>query len=259
MASSNGFFLTRIGGKGRQRTFRYIFYTINLACLATKKAGVNFSRRDKVSFCLEYAMHKKEMELLIATSNHGKVREIEELFLGTAVRFRSLLDFSPITEVPETGSTFEENAILKARGYALQTGIWALADDSGLEIAALDNAPGVLSARYGGNETSFDQKTSMLLGEMDLAENKRRDARFVCSMALANGKGDILATAEGICEGKIADAPRGNRGFGYDPMFIPAGFDETFGELADNIKSEISHRARASAKIMRYLLGFIAV
>ena len=198
------------------------------------------------------------MELLIATSNEGKVREIEEHFCGTAVRFRSLLDFSSVSEVPETGSTFEENAILKARGYALQTGILALADDSGLEIAALGNAPGVLSARYGG-ETSFDQKMSMLLAEMELAEDGRRDARFVCSMALASSEGDILATAEGICEGKIADTPRGNHGFGYDPMFIPAGFEETFGELADNIKREISHRARASAKIMRYLLGFIAV
>ena len=204
-------------------------------------------------------MHKTEMELLIATSNKGKVREIEELFRGTAVRFRNLRDFSPVSDVPETGSTFEENAILKARGYALQTGIWALADDSGLEIAALDNAPGVLSARYGGDETSFHQKMSMLLGEMELAKNLCRDARFVCSMALANGQGGILATAEGVCEGKIADAPRGNRGFGYDPMFIPAGFEETFGELADDIKREISHRARASVKIMRYLLGFIAV
>ena len=199
------------------------------------------------------------MELLIATSNKGKVREIEELFRGTAVRFRNLRDFSPVSDVPETGSTFEENAILKARGYALQTGIWALADDSGLEIAALDNAPGVLSARYGADETSFDKKMSMLLGEMDLAENISRDARFVCSMALANGQGEIMATAEGICEGKIADAPRGNHGFGYDPMFIPTGFDKTFGELADDIKREISHRARASVKIMRYLLGFIAV
>lgn len=204
-------------------------------------------------------MHKKEMELLIATSNQGKVREIEELFGGTTVRFRSLLDFSTVIEVPETGSTFEENAILKARGYALQTGIWALADDSGLEIEALDNAPGVFSARYGGDETSFDQKMSMLLDEMELTEDTRRVARFVCSMALANTKGEIIVTAEGICEGKIADAPRGNRGFGYDPMFIPAGLDKTFGELPDDIKREISHRARASVKIMRYLLGFIAV
>lgn len=200
-----------------------------------------------------------EIELLIATSNQGKVREIEELFSGTAVRFRSLLDFPSVIEVPETGSTFEENAVLKARGYASQTGLWALADDSGLEIAALNDAPGVLSARYGGDEKSFEQKMSMLLGEMKLAYDKRRDARFVCSMALANSTHDILATSTGICNGVIAKVPRGTNGFGYDPMFIPAGFGKTFGELSDDIKREISHRARASVKIMRYLLGFIAV
>lgn len=199
------------------------------------------------------------MELLIATTNKGKVREIEDLFRGSTFRLRSLLDFPLVREIPETGSTFEENAVLKARGYALQTGLMSLADDSGLEIAALENEPGVLSARYGGDETNFDQKMSLLLREMERADDSRRDARFVCSMALANADGDILITAEGICEGTIADRPRGNGGFGYDPMFIPTGYNRTFGELQDAVKHQISHRARASAKIMRYLLGFIAV
>ncbi|MEO7674043.1 MAG: RdgB/HAM1 family non-canonical purine NTP pyrophosphatase [Pyrinomonadaceae bacterium] len=199
------------------------------------------------------------MELLIATSNRGKVREIEELLSATAVRFRSLLDFPGVIEVEETGSTFEENAILKAVGYALQTGLWALADDSGLEIAALGNAPGVLSARYGGDGTGFDQKMSMLLGEMELAHDHRRDARFVCSMALANPDGDIAIKAEGVCEGKIADEPRGNGGFGYDPMFIPARHEKTFGQLSNDIKREISHRALASRIIIRYLHAFTAV
>lgn len=199
------------------------------------------------------------MELLIATTNQGKVREIEDLFRGTAFRFSSLVDFPFVSEIPETGSTFEENAVLKARGYALQTGLMSLADDSGLEIAALENALGVLSARYGGGETGFDQKMSLLLREMGLADDNRRDARFICSMALANADGEILIAAEGICEGTIADRPRGNGGFGYDPMFIPTGHNQTFGELQDAVKREISHRARASAKIMRYLLGFIAV
>lgn len=200
-----------------------------------------------------------ETELLIATSNKGKVREIEDLFRGSVISFRSLSDFPDIVEVPETGSTFEENAILKARGYALQTGLWALADDSGLQIAALGNAPGVLSARYGGDDTSFERKISMLLAEMETADDKRRDARFVCSMALADGTGDILTASEGVCEGTIASAPRGNGGFGYDPMFVPAGYEQTFGELPNGVKREINHRARASVKIMRYLLAFMAV
>ena len=200
-----------------------------------------------------------ELELLIATSNRGKVREIKDLFGTAPVRLRSLLDFPLIEEVPETGSTFEENAILKARGYALQTGFWSLADDSGLEIAALGNAPGVLSARYGGDDTGFAEKMSMLLEEMERSEHEHRDARFVCAMALADASGEILMTSEGICKGTIAPKTRGTGGFGYDPMFIPSGYEMTFGELPDEVKREISHRALASRIIIRYLLDFIAV
>ncbi len=200
-----------------------------------------------------------KLEFLIATSNKGKVREIKDLFRSMDVRFRSLLDFPHVAEVPETGSTFEENAVLKASGYALQTGLRALADDSGLEIAALGNAPGVLSARYGSDEMGFDQKMVLLLREMELMNDSRRDARFVCAMALADGTGDILTTAEGICAGTIALAPRGTGGFGFDPMFIPKGYERTFGELPDGVKREISHRAHASRTIIRYLLDFMAV
>ena len=159
----------------------------------------------------------------------------------------------------ETGSTFEENAVLKARGYALQSGLISLADDSGLEISALGNAPGVLSARYGGETTSFAEKMAMLLREMDEIGDPDRSARFVCSMAISSAFGDIIAAAEGVCEGKIAAVPRGTGGFGYDPMFVPAGYKDTFGELSDPIKREISHRARASRIILRYLQGFMAV
>ena len=169
------------------------------------------------------------------------------------------MDFQSISEVAETGSTFEENAVLKARGYALQTGMMALADDSGLEIMALEGSPGVLSARYGGDDSSFEQKMAMLLHEMINTGDRNRDARFVCSMALASGTGEILDTSTGICEGKIADEPRGIHGFGYDPMFIPSGFDKTFGELGDYVKCQISHRAHASKTIIRYLLAFMAV
>lgn len=202
---------------------------------------------------------KNQTNLLIATGNPGKVAEMKTLFHDAPFDLHSLIDFPNIIEVDETGSTFEENALLKARGYALQTGLWALADDSGLEIAALGNAPGVLSARYGGDATCFDQKMTMLLGEMESTDDERRDARFVCSMVLVNEAGDLLAKAEGICNGTIADRPSGNGGFGYDPMFVPAGYEKTFGELSSDVKGEISHRARASRTIIRYLLAFTAV
>ena len=202
---------------------------------------------------------KNQPDLLIATGNPGKVSEMNALFRDAPFTLRSLQDFRSINEVDETGSTFEENALMKARGYAWQTGLWALADDSGLEIAALGDAPGVSSARYGGEETSFSQKMSMLLREMEMAADRRRDARFVCSMVLVNRAGDILSKAQGVCEGVIADSPRGNGGFGYDPMFVPKGHEKTFGELSAEIKGEISHRALASRTIIRYLLAFTAL
>ncbi|MEJ7847862.1 MAG: RdgB/HAM1 family non-canonical purine NTP pyrophosphatase [Pyrinomonadaceae bacterium] len=204
-------------------------------------------------------MQQKPFELLIATNNQGKVKEIAQLFGSLPVKLMSLADFDNIIEVEETGLTFNENAILKARGYAIQTGMTALADDSGLEIDALNNAPGVLSARYAGENTGFGEKMRLLLSEMEMAADDSRAARFVCSMAVSNSEGVILHSVEATCGGKIAFEPRGNGGFGYDPIFQPKGFDMTFGELPDAIKREISHRARASALIMRFLLDFIVV
>lgn len=198
---------------------------------------------------------RKIDEIVIATANRGKIAEMEHLFRELPVKLRSLLEFKNISEVEETGGTFRKNAELKAAGYARQTGTTALADDSGLEIAALGNAPGVLSARFGG-DIGFGAKMSLVLQEMESAIDYTRDARFVCAMALADRAGKILITVEGICEGTIAPEPRGHMGFGYDPIFIPDGFNQTFGELPDEIKCQISHRARAAAKIIRYLLGF---
>lgn len=204
-------------------------------------------------------MFGKRIKLLIATGNPGKVVEITRLIGDAPVTLKTLRDFPNIKEVAETGSTFEENAILKAKGYSFQSGLWTLADDSGLEIEALNSAPGIHSGRYASDKMDYNEKMSLLLGELDRTGDTRRSARFVCSMALANGRGEIVLTSAGICEGKIAKTPRGTNGFGYDPIFMPAGFAETLGELSDEIKQHISHRARASLKIMRYLLGFIAV
>jgi XTP/dITP diphosphohydrolase len=195
--------------------------------------------------------------LLIATRNRGKVRELEELLADLPVNLRSLNDFPDIIEPEETGAAFVENAELKATYYSRQTGLWALADDSGLEVAALGGAPGVLSARYAGADASDAARISKLLSEIEGAEN--RAARFVCAMAIADASGAIKFVGEGVCEGFIADAPRGANGFGYDPIFVPEGFAETFGELSGEVKRQISHRARAVDKIIAYLRGFYAV
>jgi len=202
---------------------------------------------------------KKELDLLFATNNRGKVEEMQRLFKGLPVSFRSLQDFRGVEIIEETGLTFEENAALKAQGYSRQTGLWALADDSGLEIAALHDALGINSARYAGEKTDYEEKMRLLLLEIDRTGDVRRDARFVCEMALSDKSGKLLLTARGVCEGRIANEPRGTNGFGYDPIFIPVGFNATFGQLSDEIKQQIGHRGLASVKILRYLLGFIAV
>ncbi len=200
-------------------------------------------------------------ELLIATRNKGKIAEIEEFLRGKPFLIKGLGDFAGTRDVAETGGTFTENAILKARGYALQTGVFSLADDSGLEIEALGGAPGVFSARYGGENSGYDEKMRIVLAELAQAKisGKQRRARFVCAMALANERGEILGTSEGICSGSIALRPRGTGGFGYDPIFIPDGFSETFGELDEAVKQQISHRKRAFDGIMPFLLDFTRV
>jgi XTP/dITP diphosphohydrolase len=194
--------------------------------------------------------------ILLATGNAGKVREFAQMLSIVPLQFRSLIDFPGVTEVDETGTTFAENAALKAAGYARQTGLWSLADDSGLEIDALGGAPGVLSARYGGPSATFEEKMRLVLDELQTGGDDRRTARFVCSIVVADETGRTRAEALGVCSGSIAHEPRGSGGFGYDPIFVPDGFRETFGELDDAVKAQISHRARAGAKIIRYLLDF---
>jgi XTP/dITP diphosphohydrolase len=199
------------------------------------------------------------MKLLIATNNDGKIKELHELLADLPIELKSLREFENVGDVAETGETFEDNAILKAREYALQTNLWSVADDSGLEVDALGGAPGVFSARYAGEGAGNAEKIEKLLREIDRTQDKNRSARFVCVMAIADEKGAIKFVARGFCEGKIAEKQAGNGGFGYDPVFIPAGFENTFGELSSEIKRQISHRARASAKIIRYLRDFIVV
>ena len=196
------------------------------------------------------------MQILVATGNPGKVRELEAMLLKVPFSVVGLSHFPKVADIEETGITFAENARLKASTYAQRCGLLTLADDSGLEVAALGGRPGVLSARYAGQDTGYDVKIKMLLEEIERSNSTDRRARFISHVAFADAKGELLFEAQGACPGKIADRPRGSNGFGYDPIFIPDGFAKTFGELTDEVKSSISHRAVAMAKIMRYLRDF---
>jgi XTP/dITP diphosphohydrolase len=195
-----------------------------------------------------------EKELVIATRNPGKLIEVRELLSDLPLALKSLLDFLQTTEVEETGATFSDNASIKATAYALQTGAWALSDDSGLEVDALGGAPGVYSARYAGAGASDAERVELLLSELALTADMDRRARFACAISLSDPKGRIVNVSTGICEGSITHRPRGEHGFGYDPVFIPEGYEQTFGELTSEVKQVISHRARALAGMRAFLL-----
>lgn len=184
-------------------------------------------------------------ELLVATKNAGKVRELTELLGGLPLRLRNLSDFPGAPEVEETGATFEENARLKAVGYGGHARLLTLADDSGLEVAALDGAPGVLSARYAGDSATDADRVELLLRELSRAGSRDRRARFVCAVALHDPLTGATEIFNGDCRGRITPAPRGTNGFGYDPVFVPDGYDQTFAELPAAVKQQISHRALA--------------
>jgi XTP/dITP diphosphohydrolase len=196
------------------------------------------------------------MKLVVATTNPGKVREIAGILADVSHERGGPVELIPLGELPgivepeETGQTFAENARLKALYYARALGLPSVADDSGLEITALDNAPGVHSARWHGTDYAVKfQKIYELLRERH-AEGS--PARFVCHVALADPDG-ILFEAQGVIEGTIAPAPRGTNGFGYDPIFYYPPFDATLAELDLDRKSTVSHRGKAFAALREYL------
>ena len=197
-------------------------------------------------------------KLLIATHNPGKVREYRALLADLPLEV-TYLDAEGITlEVDETGATFAENAILKARAYAATSGLLTWADDSGLEVDALHGAPGVYSARYGAPAARSDaDRVRYLLDKLVGVKEADRTARFRCVVALATPAGEVR-TVYGACEGRIATAPRGENGFGYDPVFLVAEYDYTvtLAELEPAVKNQISHRARASQKAKLLLEKF---
>jgi XTP/dITP diphosphohydrolase len=189
--------------------------------------------------------------LVLATSNRGKVREIRELLSGTGWDAVTVADLGiPAPTVLETGRSYLENAVAKAVAYASATGLPALADDSGLEVDALDGRPGPLSARYGGPAADDAARCARLLAELEGVPPARRGARFRCTIALAR-PGNAAAVREGTLEGRIADATRGESGFGYDPVFeLPDG--RTVAEIGAE-KQQLSHRARALRAIAEVL------
>ena len=190
------------------------------------------------------------MNLVLATRNSHKAQEFREL-LGDDFAIKDLSSNPEIVMPEETGNTFEENAMLKATSVSKRVDDLVIADDSGLEVAALNGAPGIYSARYAGDQASDAANVDKLLRELkNIAD---RSARFRCVIALARG-GKALSTVEGVVEGQIVDLPRGSDGFGYDPVFQPTGFDNTFAEMTSERKNKISHRGKAVAALREKLL-----
>ncbi len=195
-------------------------------------------------------MSSSLISLLVSTRNAHKVHEITAI-LGPSFRVSDLSALVSTPEIAETGDTFEENATLKAVAVSRLNGGWVIADDSGLEVDALGGAPGVYSARYSGNEATDSRNNALLLKNLQNVREKERTARFRCVIVLARD-GHKLAAFDGAVEGIIANQPRGSGGFGYDPLFIPQGFCETFGELPATTKNRLSHRAMALKRLREW-------
>jgi XTP/dITP diphosphohydrolase len=189
----------------------------------------------------------------VATRNPHKTRELQQI-LGSEFTVADLRAHSEISEITETGTSFEENAKLKSLAVSRKLAGLVIADDSGLEVDALRGAPGIYSARYAGTNTTNKGRIDKLLEELGRVDptKKQRGARFRCVLAVARD-GEVLGIFEGIVEGQIADRPRGSHGFGYDPIFVPNGFKQTFGQLRPAEKNQLSHRARALEKLRAFL------
>ena len=192
------------------------------------------------------------VKLLIATHNPGKVREYQEILAGLPLELTYPAQEGLHIEVAETGESFAENARLKAAAYARASGLLTLADDSGLEVDALGGEPGIHSARYAGRGASDEERYQLLLEKLQGVPWEERIARFRCVIAVATPDGQVH-TAEGTCEGIIAFEPRGEHGFGYDPVFYFPEYGMTMAELPPEAKNKISHRARAAQKAREIL------
>jgi len=190
--------------------------------------------------------------LLVATTNPGKLREIRTLMSDAPVRLVSLADLPPIEEPEEAGATFEENALLKAHHYASHSGLWTVAEDSGLVIDALGGEPGVRSARFLRLDATYPERFAEIFRRLDARPRQPRRARFVAALASVN-RGEVIYETTGVVEGEIADAPRGSGGFGYDPIFFYPPYGRTLAEVTDAEKTAVAHRGVAFRKFADWL------
>lgn len=197
------------------------------------------------------------MDIVLATRNANKVREFKELLQDMPFRVLCCSDFSGCPDVEEDGKTFVENALKKARTVAAYTNRIALADDSGLEVDALGGAPGIFSSRYGGDEQHAGKNIERLLKELDGVPESERGAQFRCVIALVAPDGRERVV-EGICRGRIIEAPRGDKGFGYDPVFLDEESGLTFAQMDSSLKNRISHRGRAMQELKKIIHEFLA-
>lgn len=201
------------------------------------------------------------MTLLIATTNPSKIREIRAVMSKVDVRLRTLADFDPLAEPDETATTFEGNARLKAVAYARALGsrlaadTLVVAEDSGLVVDALDGDPGVRSARFLRPDASYEERFSEIYRRLALRPDSPRAARFVCAVAVATREAAVVFETVGLVEGRIADAPAGGRGFGYDPVFFYPPLGRTLAEVSDDQKRAASHRGQAFGALATWLVG----
>ncbi len=196
------------------------------------------------------------MKLVLATRNPGKIREIKALLKGLPVEILTLEDLPGLSLPPEDGKTFRENALKKARAVARATGLWALSDDSGLEVDHLRGRPGIYSARYAGEGSTDEENNRKLLEELEGVPWDERKARYRCVIALVDPKGRSF-TFEGECEGVIAESPKGRGGFGYDPLFFLPEKGKTMAELEPEEKNRISHRGKALRQFVLWLKEYL--
>lgn len=190
-------------------------------------------------------------KLFIASKNSGKIKEIKAYLSELGIEIFSLLDMQSLNDIAEAGKTFEENAFIKAKALFDIVKLPVLADDSGLEVDPLNGEPGVYSARYAGPGASDSDNIRKLLDELKDVQSDSRTARFKCILVLYDGISK--RSFEGACEGRIIDSIRGDEGFGYDPVFVPKGYEKTFAELGIKVKNELSHRAKALKSLLDFL------
>lgn len=195
-------------------------------------------------------------ELVVGTNNRDKCREIQKMLSGISLKVSALSDHPECGEVHENGRTFEENAKKKARAYSKHTGALVLADDSGLMVNYLNGRPGVYSARFAGPGCTYQDNNRKLLRLLKKLPAARRGAKFVCVMALYD-RGRFVATVKGECRGHIAERELGANGFGYDPVFIPEGYQRSFGELSPSTKNRLSHRGKALRNAKREIIRYL--